>query len=49
MLNRDALNKNKLVDIIWSPHKEDEFAAYDNDLYLFRVTNSKPQQSGNWN
>jgi hypothetical protein len=47
MLNRDGLNRDKLVDIIWSPSKEDEFAAYDNDLYIFKVTNYKPQQPGN--
>ena len=36
MLTKD----DKLVDIIWSPTKEDEFAAYDHDLYLFRIASA---------
>ena len=35
----------KLMDIIWSPFKEDEFAAYGSDLCLYRVKNSNLQSS----
>ncbi len=38
----------KLVDIVWSPVKEDEFVAYGSDLYLYKVKNSN-FQSGNQN
>ena len=38
----------KLIDIIWSPVKEDEFAAYGTDLYLYRVKNTS-LSSGNLN
>lgn len=36
MLTRD----DRLIEIIWSPTREDEFAAYDNDLYLFKISNT---------
>jgi hypothetical protein len=31
----------KLVDLIWSPCREDEFIAFGNDLYLFQTKNHK--------
>lgn len=36
MLSRNE----RLIDLIWSPFKEDEFIAYGSDLWLFRVRNS---------
>lgn len=30
----------RLIDLVWSPFKEDEFIAYGNDLWLFKVKNS---------
>ncbi len=35
----------KLLDTIWSPFKEDEFAAYGNEFCLYRVKNSNLQPS----
>ena len=32
---------DKLNDLIWSPSKEDEFIAFDFDIYLYKVVNSK--------
>ena len=32
---------DKLIDLIWSPTREDEFVALGNDLYLFQTKNVK--------
>ena len=35
----------KLIDIIWSPLKENEFVAFDNDIYLYKVGNKNTANS----
>jgi hypothetical protein len=40
-----ASSNEKLIDIIWSPVRDDEFVCFGNDLYLFRVKNNKKSTS----
>ena len=35
----------KLIDLIWSPLKENEFVAFDNDIYLYRIVNKNSTNS----
>jgi hypothetical protein len=35
----------KLIDLIWSPLKENEFVAFDNDIYLYKVGNKNTTNS----
>ena len=35
----------ELMEVLWSPFKDDEFAAYNSDLYLFKIINSNQQNS----
>jgi hypothetical protein len=36
---------DKFLDLIWSPLRDDEFIAYGNDLYLYKVKNTSSQSS----
>jgi hypothetical protein len=38
-------SKDRIIDILWSPSKNDDFIIYENDISLYRLKCSKQSKS----
>jgi hypothetical protein len=38
-------SKDRIIDILWSPSKNDDFIIYENDISLYRLKCSKQTKS----